>query len=76
VATNPMSRTVRSTAMVTRDGDWYVARCLEVDVATQGETIEAALVNLREALELYFEDQPEPAQNEVIVAPIEIRIPA
>ena len=71
-----MSRTVRLTATVTRDGDWYVARCLEVEVASQGETIEAALANLREALELYFEDQPVPVQNDPIVAPVEIRIPA
>jgi predicted RNase H-like HicB family nuclease len=76
VATDPMSRTVRLTATVTRDGDWYVARCLEVEVASQGETIEAALANLREALELYFEDQPAPVQDGPIVAPVEIRIPA
>ena len=43
------------TASVYRDGDWYVAQALEVDVASQGETVEDALANLREALELYFE---------------------
>jgi predicted RNase H-like HicB family nuclease len=53
-----------------------VARCLEVEVTSQGETIESALVNLREALELYFEDEPLPASGEPIVAPIVIRIPA
>jgi predicted RNase H-like HicB family nuclease len=45
-----------STAVMVRDGEWYVARCLEVEVASQGETIDEALANLREALELYFED--------------------
>ena len=43
------------TASVFRDGDWYVAQALEVDVASQGETVEDALANLREALELHFE---------------------
>lgn len=43
------------TASIWREGDWYVAQCLEVDVASQGETEEEALANLREALELYFE---------------------
>lgn len=62
--------------MVTRDGDWYVARCLEVEVTSQGETIEAALANLGEALELYFEDEPLPAASKPIVAPVDIRIPA
>ena len=42
-------------ATVWREGDWYVSQCLEVDVASQGETEEEALANLKEALELYFE---------------------
>jgi predicted RNase H-like HicB family nuclease len=42
-------------ATVWREGDWYVSQCLEVDVASQGETEEETLVNLREALELCFE---------------------
>jgi predicted RNase H-like HicB family nuclease len=48
-------------ASVWREGDLYVAQCLEVDVASQGETEEEALVNLREALELYFEE-PRPTE--------------
>lgn len=48
----------RLTAAVTKEGKWYVARCLEVEVTSQGETLEEALANLREALELYFEDAP------------------
>ena len=43
------------TASVWQDDDWFVAQCLEVDVASQGETAEVALANLREALELHFE---------------------
>jgi predicted RNase H-like HicB family nuclease len=42
-------------ATVWREGDWYVSQCLEVDVASQGETEEEALANLKEALELHFE---------------------
>ena len=44
------------TASVWREGEWYVAQCLEVDVASQGESEAEALDNLREALELYFEE--------------------
>jgi predicted RNase H-like HicB family nuclease len=69
-------QTVRLTAAVTPDGEWYVARCLEVEVASQGRTIDEALANLREALELYFEDEPAPEAPEPIVAPIEIRLSA
>jgi predicted RNase H-like HicB family nuclease len=42
-------------ATVWREGTWYVSQCLELDVASQGETEEEALANLREALELNFE---------------------
>jgi predicted RNase H-like HicB family nuclease len=42
-------------ATVWREGKWYVSQCLELDVASQGETEEEALLNLKEALELYFE---------------------
>ena len=51
---------MRLTAAVTREGEWYVAQCLELDVASQGDTFEAALANLREAVELRLEDEPEP----------------
>lgn len=43
------------TAAITHEGDWYVARALQVEETSQGETVESALANLREALELYFE---------------------
>jgi len=42
------------TASIIREGDWYVAQCLEVNIASQGETPHGALANLREALELHF----------------------
>jgi predicted RNase H-like HicB family nuclease len=42
-------------ATVWREGDWYVSQCLELDIASQGETEEEALENLKEALELHFE---------------------
>ena len=43
------------TASVWREAEWFIAQCLEVDVASQGETEKAALASLREALELHFE---------------------
>jgi predicted RNase H-like HicB family nuclease len=42
------------TAVVWQEGDWFVAQCREVDIASQGKTEEEALDNLREALELHF----------------------
>ncbi len=46
------------TAVVYQEEDVYVAECLEVGTASQGETIEEALVNLKEATELYLEEFP------------------
>ena len=47
------------------EDDWFIAQCLEVDIASQGESEEAALDNLIEALELYFES-PQPSLKPVI----------
>lgn len=49
---------MRLTAAITQEGSLFVARCLEVEVASQGSSVEDSLANLREALELYFEDEP------------------
>ena len=43
------------TAIIEREGDGYVALCPEVDIASQGDTVDGARNNLREALELFFE---------------------
>lgn len=70
---------MRLTAAVTKEGTWYVAQCLEVDVASQGETLEEALANLREALALHFEDAPDAVAElraSPIIAPIELDLDA
>lgn len=43
------------TAIIEREGNGYVSLCPELDIASQGDTIEDARINLREALELFFE---------------------
>ncbi|MDF1538503.1 MAG: type II toxin-antitoxin system HicB family antitoxin [Candidatus Thorarchaeota archaeon] len=44
-------------AVVTKEGKFYVALAPDIDVASQGDTIEDALSNLKEAIDLYFEDE-------------------
>lgn len=66
---------MRLTAAITHEAPWYVARCLEVEVASQGDTVEEARSNLAEALELYFEDQsPDVLVETPIIAPVEVNI--
>ena len=43
------------TAIVEKEGSGYVALCPELDVASQGDTVEAATANLKEAVELFLE---------------------
>jgi len=67
----------RFTAIIQREADAFVALCPELDIASQGETIEAARENLREALELFFEcASPEEIQQglgeELFVTQIEV----
>lgn len=50
-----MKQTHQLTALIEREGDGYVALCPELDVASQGESVEQATVNLREAVELFLE---------------------
>jgi predicted RNase H-like HicB family nuclease len=61
-------------ATVWREGPWYVSQCLEIDVASQGETEEEALANLKEALELHFE--PPHATRPPQVRTIEVEVGA
>ena len=67
----------RWTAVIHREADGFVALCPELDIASQGDTIEAARDNLREALELFFEwASPAEAQerlgDEVFVTQVEV----
>ncbi len=71
------ARTMRFTASIQREGDGYVAQAIEIDVASQGATIEEAVANLREAIELYLDESPLPARVEpAFVTTIDVALPA
>jgi predicted RNase H-like HicB family nuclease len=50
-----MKHVQQVTAIIEREGDGYVALCPELDVASQGDTIESARQNLQEVVELFLE---------------------
>jgi predicted RNase H-like HicB family nuclease len=67
------------TAVIEREGDGFVALCPELDIASQGNSIEEARENLREALELFFETaSPDEIQtrlhDEVYVTRLDIAV--
>jgi len=57
--------------IVFKEGNYYVSQCLNVDVSSFGKSVEEAIDNLKEALELYFEDNDEadsvPLINETLL---------
>ncbi len=67
------------TAIIEREGEGYVALCPELDIASQGDTIQEARANLQEALELFFEAaSPEEINQrlsmEVYITQVEVAI--
>lgn len=74
-----MAQKHQLTAILEREGSGFVALCPELDVASQGETIEEARANLTEALELFFETASEEEiserlHSEVYVTRLEVAV--
>jgi predicted RNase H-like HicB family nuclease len=74
-----MQRKIQLTGIIEREGDGYVALCPELDIASQGDTVEEARVNLIEAIEGFFEvaDPSEIASrlhNEIFVTRLEVAV--
>ncbi|MBI2865355.1 MAG: type II toxin-antitoxin system HicB family antitoxin [Chloroflexi bacterium] len=70
---------MKLTAIIEREGDGYVSLCPELDIASQGDAIEEARDNLREALELFFEaatpeEMRERLHDEVFVTQVEVSV--
>lgn len=72
-----MTRTL--TATIWREEDGYVSFCPELDIASQGDTVEEARANLQEAVDLFFEtaDASEVAERlkpELYVTSLEVKV--
>ena len=74
-----MKKMQQLTAIIEREGDGYVGLCAELDIASQGDTIETARKNLQEAVELFFETA-DPSEierrqhSEVFVTRLEVEV--
>ena len=62
----------RFTAVISHEDEWFVAQCLEVDIASQGESQEKTLKNLGEALELHFDESRSTVTPSVQTLEIEV----
>ena len=64
------------TAIVHKEDNLYVAECPEVGTASQGETIEEAINNLKEATELYLEEFPQQESQHPFLTTFEVTVNA
>lgn len=58
------------TTIINREGKWFTARCAELGVVSQGRTLDKAQDNIREAVELFLEDNPKAKQYMKQKAPL------
>jgi predicted RNase H-like HicB family nuclease len=72
-----VNKTLELSAVVRKENGIYVALCPEFDVASQGKSVEEALKNLKEALELYLEDgdveKPSDAEAPIVTFDVLLR---
>ena len=61
-------------AVVHKEGNLYVAECPEVGTVSQGATVEEAIINLREATELYLEEFPSPKVTRLFLTTFEAAV--
>jgi predicted RNase H-like HicB family nuclease len=59
------------TAVLHQEGKWWVANCPEVGTVSQGETVDEAVANLKEATELYLEEFPLPPRSRPLMTTFE-----
>ena len=68
----------RGTIVIKREDEWFVATCLENNIASQGKTIDDAVLNLKEAIALYYEDEadtlPLAQQEQIYVTTLEMAL--
>ena len=65
---------IKSTTIIQKEDEWYVATSLESGVASQGKTIDEAIENLKEALILFYEDNVPEEISPVFVTTVEVAV--
>lgn len=69
-----MRMTIKYNVIVQKEENWYVAKCLDNSVASQGKSIEEALENLKEALELFAQNEQQEQPKQLLVTTLEVAI--
>ena len=62
------------TVAIQKEDDWYIAKCIENSVASQGKTMDEAIANLQETVALFYEDETLPVFPQTFVTTMEIAL--
>ena len=65
---------IKYNVIIQKEENWYVAKCIDNNVTSQGKTIEEAIANLKEALELFLQDEEPITPKEIFVTTLEVGI--
>ena len=67
----------RGTVIIKKEEEWFVATCLENNIASQGKTLDEATENLKEAIALHYEDETKktlPKNDQIYITTLEMAI--
>ena len=67
----------KGTIVIKKEEEWFVATCLENNIASQGKSIDDAVENLKEAIVLYYEDEEKialPKNEQIFITSLEMAI--
>lgn len=65
---------IKYNVIIQKEEEWYVAKCLDNSIASQGKTIEEAMKNLKEAIELYLQDEKPIKPKEIFITTLEVAV--
>lgn len=65
---------IKYNVIIQKEENWYVAKCIDNNVASQGRTIEESIKNLKEALELYMQDEEPVKPKEIFVTTLAVAV--
>lgn len=65
---------IKYNVIIQKEENWYVAKCIDNNIASQGKTIEEAIKNLKEAIELYYENEEPIIPKETYITTLEVAI--
>ena len=62
------------TIAIQKEDEWFVAKCIENNVASQGKTMDEAIINLREAITLFYDDEMPPSYPQTFLTSLEVAL--